>query len=115
MIKLTNEQLKELANTSAYTITGAGGNLNEWIEGYNKMLKEQEIGEPKEWYTFSGKQMNEVFDLSGDNQYNSSLTFLAFPLDNLNVGKLAIFKLRMQDRWFDGIVENNREREEELV
>ena len=36
------------------------------------------------------------------------LTFLLFPLTDLNTGKLAMFKMRMQDRWFDDIINNMR-------
>ena len=36
---------------------------------------------------------------------------MAFPLDGLDVNKLAMFKLQMRDRWFDDIVDNNARRE----
>ena len=32
-------------------------------------------------------------------------------LDGLDVGKLAIFKLQMGDRWFDDVVDNDLRRE----
>jgi hypothetical protein len=105
---LTASGLKDLANTSAYTITGAGGNLTEWTEGYTKMLAEQGIGTPSKWFTFSGKDMNEAFELTESKRYKKSVTFLAFLLEGLDIGKLAMFKLRMNDRWFDDIVANNK-------
>ena len=114
MITEFNEQdLDLLYNGSAYTITGAGGDLNEWVKGYEKLLTEENIGTPQKWYTFKGKVMNDKYDLSGDNRYPDDLTFLCFNLEGLNVGKLAVFKLKMQDRWFDDIVNNNLEREGE--
>lgn len=35
---------------------------------------------------------------------------LMFPLDGLNVGKLAMFKIRFGVRWFDDIVDNMERR-----
>lgn len=96
---------------SYYTITGAGGELQEWVDGYNNMLAEQGIGTPVDWFTCTGKDMNEEYELTGSNRYKDDLHFLLFPLDGLNVGKLAMFKLAMRDRWFDDIVDNNERRE----
>ena len=103
-----DKELDDAYNGSYYTIVGAGGDLNEWVEGYEEMLNEQGIGTPEFWITFNGRDVNNKYDLSGDNRFNNSLTFLAFPLDGLNVGKLAMFKLRMGDRWFDDIIDNSR-------
>ena len=113
IIKLNNSELQALASTSAYTIIGAGGDLNEWVNGYHAMLTEAGIGLPKEWYTFTGGQMNEVFGLTGDNRYDPTLAFLAFPLDGLDCGKLALFRLREGDKWFDDIVDNQNRQESE--
>lgn len=96
---------------SWYTIVGAGGDLNEWREGYQRMLTEQGIGKIKEWHTFKGREMNQRYGLTGNNAYPDGLTFLAFSIEGLNVEKLAVFKLRMEDRWFDDIVDNNAARE----
>ena len=101
-------QLDEMVQGSYYTITGAGGDLNGWVEGYEDLLTEAEIGTPIEWYSFTGKQMNKHYSLSGSKEYPEDLHFLSFPLNDLDVGKLAIFKLQRGDRWFDDIVENNR-------
>lgn len=108
-----SEKLEKAYNGSYYTITGCGGCLKEWIEGYEKLLQANEIGKPIEWIAFNGKEMNEEYGLTGDNAYQDDLNFLAFPLDGLNVGKLSIFKMCMGDRWFDDIVDNNAMREAE--
>ena len=76
------------------------------------MLDEQNIGTIKEWVEFSGKDMNDYYELTNSNRYQDNLHFLAFSLDGLDVSKLAVFKIRMQDRWFDDIVDGNRAREE---
>lgn len=105
-MNIENKTLKKAYEGSYYTITGAGGDLQEWKDGYNNLLKENGIGEISEWVEFSGKDMNEEFDLTGDNRYPDDLHFLAFSLEGLDVGKLALFKLQMGDRWFDDIVGN---------
>lgn len=107
----TNSMLKKAYDGSYYTIVGAGGDINEWKQGYQDLLDKEGIGKIKEWIEFTGDDMNKEFQLTGDNAYEPDLHFLAFSLDGLNVGKLAMFKLRMQDRWFDDIVDNNASRQ----
>ena len=96
---------------SYYTITGCGGDLEEWKTGYQKMLEKEGIGNVTEWIHFTGKEMNDTYNLTGNNRYPDDLNFLAFPLANMNIGKLAMFKIQMGDRWFDDIVDNNARRE----
>lgn len=107
-------KFEKMYEESWYTIIGCGGDLKEWKDGYNKLLNERGIGTPKEWIYFTGKEMNEEYGLKGDNAYPDDLNFLAFSLEGLDIGKLAIFKLQAQDRWFDDIVDNNRSRQEEM-
>ena len=82
----------------------------DWFDGINKALKKQGIGQIKTLYVFSGEDMNDFFDLTGDNAYPKDLHFLSFPLDGLDVGKLAMFKMSAGFRWFDDIVDNNANR-----
>lgn len=105
-------KFEKMYKGSYYTITGCGGNLEEWKDGYNKMLNGHGIGAPTEWIHFTGKEMNEEYSLKGDNAYPDDLNFLAFSLEGLDIGKLAIFKLEAMDRWFDDIVDNNRSKQE---
>lgn len=102
------EQFQELYDNSAYTITGVGGDLNDWINGYNEEFKKRNIGIVDTFYTYTGKQMNSNYKLKGNNKYPEDITFLSFKLDGLDVSKLAMFKLITGDRWFDDIVDNNR-------
>lgn len=104
---MTMATFEEMYNGSWYTIVGAGGTLSDWIEGYQKMLRESDIGEVAQWVSFTGEEMNNYYGLKGTVAYPSNLVFLAFPLDGLNVGGLVTFKLAMGDRWFDDIVDNN--------
>ena len=110
---INNELLRKAYDGSYYAITGAGGDLDEWKNGYGTMLSKAGIGSVSEWVSFKGSDMNREFGLSGENRYQDDITFLAFPLDGLDVGKLAIFKLQMGDRWFDDIVGNDLCREAE--
>lgn len=103
---INNPNLDELYEHDAYTIIGAGGELQEWFDGYQGLLDEKEIGEILEWNVFSGRDLN---DYIGKDIYDNDLTILAFPIGNLNVGKLAIFKLMMNDRWFCDVVDNGRD------
>lgn len=98
---------------SYYTVEGAGGDLSDWVNGLNDLFKDADIGyvKPEDFVTFNGSDMNDYYNLSGKNRYPNDFTFLAFPLDGLNVGKLAMFKLQNGDRWFDDIVDNNARRE----
>lgn len=103
----------KLENGSWYTITGAGGDEAEWKAGYQDMLAKDGIGTIREWVAFTGDDMNRQYGLTGNNAYPADLHFLAFPLDGLDVGKLAMFKMIMHDRWFDDIVANNAARQKE--
>ena len=58
MQNIKGKQLENLYKTSAYTIIGCGGSLDEWVNGYNEML--------------------------------------------------AMFRLRMGDKWFDDLIDNSK-------
>lgn len=111
----TKSELSNLANGSAFTIEGAGGNLHEWCIGLNEMLAKENIGQVKTFYTFSGKLMNSAYNLTGSNAYPDDFTFLCFTLDGLDVGKLAMFKMKFNARWLDDIVDNNNAREQRMM
>ena len=110
---IKNELFKKAYKGSYYTIQGCSGDLEEWKEGYTELLQKEGIGTPKKWHSFKGKDYNDEFQLTGDNRYPDDLHCLCFPLDGLDVGKLAMFKLIMRDRWFDDIVDNDLRREAE--
>ena len=111
--KIRKANLQKAYKGSYYTIIGAGGDLQEWVDGYNKMLEEQGIGKPQAWFQATGAQVNKEFGLTGDEAFKARLTILFFPLDGLDIGKLAIFKLKMEDRWFDDIIDNSLRRQRE--
>ena len=105
---MKNKILEEAYNGSYYTITGCGGDLDEWKNGYQKLLDKEEIGKITRWVEFTGKDINDELQLIESCKYEDNLHFLAFNLDGLNVGKLAMFKIKMQDRWFDDVIDNLR-------
>ena len=114
MKALTSEDLQDAFDGSYYTIIGTGDPLDEWVTNYEKLLEEKEIGKPVERFTTTGDSVN-AFAVktnggliqSGD-RFQPGLTFMLFPLTGLSTGRLAIFKMMMQDRWFDDIIQNMR-------
>lgn len=108
------DNIKNATENSFYTIAGCGGDINEWVNGYQKLLEEKGIGTPSEWVTFNGALVNQyasdngTYAIAENDKFDPALTFLAFPLDGLNAGKLAIFKIEMSDRWLDDIISNMR-------
>lgn len=103
-------ELQAAYNASCYFIAGVGGDVDEWIEGYEKWLADEEIGKPVGWLRTTGAAVN-FFAGSGladDGYFPLDLTCLMFPLHGLHLGKLAIFKIAHQDRWFDDVIDNMR-------
>ena len=106
---VTQETLAEADKGSWYTIAGCGGSLKDWIDGYQEIFDDQGIGTPVAWYTATGAQVNEYVDpVNWRDAFQSDRRFLFIPLDGLAIGKLAMVKLAMSDRWFDDIVANAR-------
>lgn len=108
------EGLAEAEAGSYYTIAGVGGPIHEWVTGYTGLLNGIEAGTPQEWFTTTGVDVNQYAAISKHapifprDKFPDDLVFLLFPLDGLNLGVLAPFKLQMQDRWFDDVVQNMR-------
>lgn len=103
---MKNGKIEKAYNGSYYTIIGCGGDLNEWKNGYQEMLDEQGIGKITEWLHITGKEMNDEFELTDNLRYKDDLNILAFSLEGLKCAQLAMFKIRMMDRWFDDVVDN---------
>ena len=97
---------------SFYTIRGAGGDLNDWVNGYSDLMEKAKIGRPTRWYQASGAAVNYYAakehgqTLDARDEFQADLTILMFPLEGLHVGKLAMFKLQMEDSWFDDVIAN---------
>ena len=107
---MMNELFEKLYNNSAFTFEGLGfDDFDELKDQINECLEEENIGTVKSenFFTYSGKDMNDYYHLTGTNRYPDNLTFVSFLLDSLDIGKLAMFKLRIGARWFDDIVNSN--------
>lgn len=94
---------------SWYTIRVTGGDLQEWVGGVSDRMAQAGIERPTRWYQTTGQAVNEYAEPSNwRNAFPADLTLLMFPLDGIDVGKLAIFRLKMQDVWFDDMIANMR-------
>ena len=109
----TEEQLKELENSSALTFEGTSGTdeglvrIFDWIKEYTPLKRETA-------YIINGKTMNRVYGLTGDNAYPDFCNIVSVMLDDMeDFQKIIIPRFRVGGRWFDDIVDNNRRREEE--
>lgn len=92
---------------SWYTILGVGGDVREWIDGYEQALTEEGIGTPQAWFTVTGHDLNKWLKPAADEDwFDGTLRGLMFPLTGLDLNKLAAFKIRWGDRWFDDVVQN---------
>lgn len=114
LIKATEQDIEELRNKSAFTFIGAGGNLNDWMIGINDILKQHLINQVSRFYTWNGKLMNDMYELTQNNAYQDDLTFLAFDITEIpmdQIGKLSMLKLAMGARWLDDIIDNDLARE----
>lgn len=108
------EDLDQAYKGSYLTILGAGGDLREWVDGLSTILDKEGIGVPSAWYRTNGAAVNlfaqdaMVGSLAPDDTFPSDLTILMFPLDGLEVGRLALWRLVHDARWFDDLIDNMR-------
>lgn len=108
--------LPEAEAGSYYTICGTADPIADWLEGYEKIMSDLGVGRPQEWFRTTGSEVNSyakitrarAYEIHPHDRFPDELPILLFSLDGLDVGKLAIMKLRMEDRWFDDIIQNMR-------
>lgn len=84
MNKITTEEIRAMSDREGLVLQGCGGELQEWVDGINKMFTDQQI--LKSGDTF--KEVS-VFEHKG-------LTNLLFMMDgvDLDIGKLAMWRLQ---------------------
>ena len=86
------------SNKDYLVFQGCGGALKEWFDGINEMLLDEKIIKEKveKMYFF---------------QHNN-LTNIAIPLDNMDLGKLAIVRLKWREvfgtMWFSDYIDKIR-------
>lgn len=112
-ITLTDDQAKEkfeeFYNDSALTISGM---IPEEAQLYVDYFGEHTgIKEGVPGYIYSGKAINDHYNLIGDNKYPDDLHFLTIPSDAFeNVMAIVTSRFQVGGRWFDDIVDNNARR-----
>ena len=111
LIEATREDLEKLYSTSGFTFEGLLCE-KECLDDLTKFLDEfikPEV-EVLKIYRITGKLMNEYCDLVKD-PYPDKLSIVTIPLDQLcNIPKLAIVKINVGARWFDDVIDNNKQR-----
>lgn len=100
------DMAQTLYDCSAFTFIGIAIE-SDTLHQINDCMVGAGLNYVDEFYTYTGNDMNKLYDLHGDNRYPNDLHFLSFKNDNQDIGKLAMFKLRIGARWFDDIVDNN--------
>lgn len=114
--RLDRTTLEQAYKGSYYFLAGCGGDLQEWVDGVENYLKMFEIGKPKQWFVTTGRDINDFasapfWTIEGDANFQPHLICLLFSLEGLDIPKLALFKVQMQDRWFDDVIDNMRKGE----
>ena len=106
------DQLESLG--SALTFEGldtSDESLNsmlDWIKTYTKMKYET-------IYVTKGSQMNDWYELSGDNAYNKDLSIVSVDLKDLeNPSAITLPRFNVGGRWLDDVIDNNVQRQKEM-
>ena len=123
--KFIDAMFKGLYKGSAWTWEGlmipeGEDGEQKLIDQINKVFKDNNLPEVSKecffWYT--GHDMNEYFNLHGDNRYKENLTFVSFVLNDFaflneeELSKFCLLKIELGARWFDDIIDNNSRREQ---
>lgn len=103
------EKFKEFYSNSDLTISGM---IPDEAQLYVDYLKEHTgIREDVAGYIYTGKAMNDHYNLSGDNRYPDDIHFLTIPnVAFESIMAIAIPRLQVGGRWFSDIVDNNARR-----
>ncbi len=87
-------------------ILGAGGELIEWVQGFDKILKEEEIVKGRyNSFNFAARIIGNCLGKGG----RTDLVLLFDPKNKINGGKLAMWRIKMGDiSWVEDFVVNYR-------
>lgn len=100
MKTITTEELKNMSHQEGLILQGCGGDLQEWVDGINGILREQGI-------LLDEKPLEDVAVFQ-----HEGLTNLLFPFGEhkLDMGKLAVWRLQSHEQfggtWLSDYVEN---------
>ena len=112
-VTLTDDQAKEkfesFYNNSDLTISGM---IPEEAQLYVDYFKDHTgVKEDATSYIYSGKAVNDYYNLSGDNRYPDDLHFFTIPNESFeSIAAITIPRFQVGGRWFDDIVDNNARR-----
>lgn len=107
-ILTTKEELKALEDCSALTWEGFSiedDNLKateDWLQAHNVNTSKAVFN------IISGKVMNSVYKLKGDNAYPDDVHIVA--ITGIDVGPIILVRFQVGGRWFDDVVANNKRR-----
>ncbi|MBQ9869504.1 MAG: hypothetical protein IJM32_07595 [Ruminococcus sp.] len=117
IVTADENKIRDLANHSAFTWEGMDLDDKNISDIAQVFCSERLVKAGKEEmtaYTWSGKVMNKMYSLTGENAYADDLPFLSFELDSFDgEGNLDVFKMYCGARWLDDIVRNNALNEQE--
>lgn len=106
------DKIKELEDSSAFTFEGCSLSESNLTNIVDLFKANTDITLPVNFFTWSGKTMNELYNLHNDNAYPDGLHFVAVDLSNWSsMRNLPGVKIGMGARWLDDIVDNNAYRE----
>ncbi|MCD7872322.1 MAG: hypothetical protein LUG21_03280, partial [Clostridiales bacterium] len=98
--EISIDELRRMNGKEGLILQGCGGDLQEWLDGINDLLTTEGV-------LLNGSKFDTIYSFqAGDH------TDLLFPFDNveLNVGKLAMWRLRTQNtffgKWLSDLVPN---------
>lgn len=111
------EELRLKSGEEGLVFQGCGGAVKEWVEGINKLLKNEQILK-------NGTELDECYRFE-----NRGLTNLFFPFGNaeLDMGKLAIWRIKARpifgcmwlsyyvDNHLGGFIKYDRNQDEEVL
>lgn len=89
MKEISVNDLRKMDNTEGLILQGCGGNLQEWVDGINELLTEENI-----------LQNGDIFKDVSHFEFKG-ISNLLFSMENvdLNVGKLAMWRLSTHDNF----------------
>ena len=100
MKKITTEELKNMRHREGLILQGCGGDLQEWVDGINGILREQGI-------LLEGKPLDDIAVFQHEGLTN---LLFAFGEHKRDIGKLAIWRIQTREQfggtWLSDYVEN---------
>lgn len=88
--EITTDELRRMNNKEGLILQGCGGDLQEWLDGVNKILTEEGI-------LLNGSRFETAYSFQ-----NEGLTNMLYPFEDaeLNIGKLAMWRLATHSQFY---------------